>query len=96
MTPRHWGTLLSGTGVPLQKGPGTSHWGTHLEPVTGVPPRKNMGPLEVLWDGHGVPSPRCEQADACENSTSRRTMYAGGKYLLYYQLSPTLHWSGIS
>ena len=44
-------------GVPLPwpggyspgKGPGTSHWGT---------PRKDMGPVEVLWDGDGVPPER--------------------------------------
>ena len=33
-------------------------WGTtlpYLGPVTGVPPRKDMGPVEVLWNGFGVP-----------------------------------------
>ena len=38
-------------------------------PVTGVPARKDTGPVEVLWDGDGVNSPRCEQTDTCENST---------------------------
>ena len=63
-------------GVP-HKG-GTSHWGT---------PRKDMGPVEVLWDGDGVP-PGCEQT---ENITSRHTAYAvGNKYFVpnsvsYYQ-----------
>ena len=37
-----------------------SHWGS---------PRKNMGPVEVLWDGDGVP-PGCQQT---ENITSRHT-----------------------
>ena len=35
-----------GTGGSPWKGPGTSHWGT---------PRKDMGTVEVLWDGEGVP-----------------------------------------
>ena len=52
------GTWLGGTlGYPLS-GSVTSHWGTpHPDwgPVTGVPPRKDMGPVEVLWDGDGVP-----------------------------------------
>ena len=31
--------------------------GTHpwLGPVTGVPPGKDMGPVEALWDGDGIP-----------------------------------------
>ena len=41
------------TGVP-QKGPWTTgiimRWGT---------PRKHMGPVEVLWDGDGMPHPEC-------------------------------------
>ena len=48
------------TGVPPRKGPRTSHWGM---------PRKDMGPVEVLYDGDWVPFPGCEQTDACENST---------------------------
>ena len=32
-------------GVPPGKGTGTSHWGA---------PRKDMGPVEVLWDRDGV------------------------------------------
>ena len=32
-------------------------WGTLPLPGTGVPPRKGMGPVEVLWDGDGVPTP---------------------------------------
>ena len=47
------GYPLARTGVPLTlawvppiKGPGTSHWDT---------PGKDMGPVEVLWDGDGVP-----------------------------------------
>ena len=50
--PHPWpaGTPGSGTilGYPPRKGPGTSHWGT-------PPPRKDMGPVEVLWDGYDVP-----------------------------------------
>ena len=49
-----WGT---GVGCLPGKGPGTSHWGT---------PLKDMGPVEVLWDGNGVPPPRCGQT---ENTT---------------------------
>ena len=33
-------------------------WGTpwrDLGPVTEVPPGKDMGPVEVLWDGDGYP-----------------------------------------
>ena len=30
--------------------------GMNLGPVTGVPPRKDMGPVEILWDGDGVPA----------------------------------------
>ena len=46
-----WGTPWPpppppGTGVTPGKGPRASHWGT---------PRKVMGPVEVLWDGDGVP-----------------------------------------
>ena len=34
--------------------------------------------MKVLWDGDGVtPSP--EQTHTCENITSRRTTYPGGK-----------------
>ena len=48
--PKFWpgGTLSQGT--PLGRTPGTSHWGT--------PPRKDMGPVEVLWGGDGVPPER--------------------------------------
>ena len=51
-----------GLGYPLRR---------DLGPVTGVPPRKNMGPVEVLWDGHGapLPNPGCGQTHTCENST---------------------------
>ena len=38
-----------------QKGPGTNHLGTLMQKATGtsewVPPGKDMGPVEVLWDG---------------------------------------------
>ena len=42
-----WGTLcpLTRNGVPPEM-TDTSHW---------VPSRKDMGPVEVLWDGDGVP-----------------------------------------
>ena len=52
---QEWNTSQEGNwdqslGYPLpQKGPGTSHWGTHLG--------KDMGPVKVLWDGDGVPPP---------------------------------------
>ena len=32
-------------------------WGTP-PPGTTVPPRKDMGPVEVLWDGDGIPPER--------------------------------------
>ena len=41
----------------------------------GYHPRKDIGPVELLWDGDGVPPPAgCEQT---ENITYRRTSYAG-------------------
>ena len=43
-----WGTPCLGLGYP-QNGPGTSQWGTSQ------PPGKDMGPVEVLWDGERVP-----------------------------------------
>ena len=43
-----WGTPHLGLGYALRR---------NLGPVTGVPPRKDMGPVEVLWDGDGVPPP---------------------------------------
>ena len=68
------GTL---TGVPPpQKGHGTSEsimglrWGT-------PPPGKDMGPVEVLWEGDGInhpPPTGFYQTDTCEDITSRRTM----------------------
>ena len=64
------GYFPSGTGVPPWKGPGTSHWGTTLERTwdqwkyygmeMGYPLGKEMGPVEVLWDGEGLPPPRKE------------------------------------
>ena len=33
--------------VPPGKVPRASHWGTY--------PRKDMGPVKILWHGHGVP-----------------------------------------
>ena len=93
-----------GQGVPILRYPPSQDWGIppawdwgtppqqgkDLGPVTGVPPRKDMGPVEVLWDGDGTsgsimgwrwgnfppPPPGCEQT---ENITSRRTSYAVGK-----------------
>ena len=35
-----------------------------------------MGPVELLWDGDGIPP---EQTDTCENITSCHTMYVDGK-----------------
>ena len=50
--------------LPLRTWPGyplsAPHWGTQRKgpgPVTGVPPRKDMGLIEVLWDGNGVLAP---------------------------------------
>ena len=49
------GYPLARTGVP----PSQDGYppGRDLGPVTGVPPRKYMGPVKVLWDGGGVPPP---------------------------------------
>ena len=63
-------------GTPLS-GPG---WGTapgrDLGSVTGVPTRKDMGPVKVLWDGdRGIPR-QCEQT---ENITYPHSLDAGGK-----------------
>ena len=53
--------LGSDLGVPHHGYPhlGLGYPGRDLEPVTGVPPQKDMGPVEVLWDGDGV-SPQME------------------------------------
>ena len=50
-----------GGGIPSLAG-GTPCWGN--------PPRKDMGPVEELWDGGGTLSPGCGQTDTCGNSTS--------------------------
>ena len=60
-----WGVPCPGvppvwTGVPPTWDFGTPclDWvkkGRDLGAVTGVPTRKDMGPVEVLWDGDGVP-----------------------------------------
>ena len=63
-------------------------------PGTGVPSGKDIGPVEVLWDGDGVPLERTWNqwtyygmemglpppgGGQTENITSCRTTYAGGK-----------------
>ena len=70
-------------GTP-RKGPGTSHWNAPERTWdqwkyygNGVPPRKDMGPVEVFLDGDGG-TPPPTWTDTCENITSRRTTYAGG------------------
>ena len=60
--------------------------GRDLGPVAGSypppPPHGNdMGPVEVLWDGDGVP-PGCEQMPV-KTVPSRRTMYAGSNDVAY-------------
>ena len=45
-------------GVPHNGVPPSQDWGTPGKgrgPVAGVPPRKDMGPVEILWNGDGVP-----------------------------------------
>ena len=45
--------------VPLARsGVPSFYLGRDLGPVTGVPPRKDLGPVEVLWDEDGVPTRR--------------------------------------
>ena len=66
-------SYLGVAGTPSQDG----HPGVPLIPdLAGVPPRKDMGPVEVLWHGDGVP-PRCGQTPV-KTVPSRRTTYAGG------------------
>ena len=56
-----------------------SRQGTDPGPVTGVPPGKHMGPVEVLWEGNGVP-PAVDRDTPVKTVPSRRSTYAGGKY----------------
>ena len=57
----NWGPPARDWGTPTWDwAPPAWDWGTpirELGPVTGVPLGKDLGPLEVLWDGDGVPSP---------------------------------------
>ena len=73
------GTPSLAGGTP-GKGPGTS--GSIMGWRWGTPPRKDMGPVEVLWDGDGVnPSPPGVDRDTCEHSTFQSyyvTTYACG------------------
>ena len=62
------------TGVPLGKGPGTSHRGT---------PRKDMGPREVLGDGDGYPSSVNRQMPV-KTVPSRHTTYSGGNNMVSF------------
>ena len=77
-----WGTPCPDLAGGTHPWPGGyPHQGIPPHPdLTGVPPGKVMGPVEVLWDGDGV-SPPPEQTHACENITSCRTTYAGGNDL---------------
>ena len=57
-----------GTGIPL---------GRDLGPVTEIPHLKDMGPIEVSWDGDGVaPPPDLNRHAHLWNITSLRTMSA--------------------
>ena len=53
-------TCRGGGGVPHPDlaGDWATPLGRDLKPVTGVPAAKDMGPVEVLWDGDGVPPPK--------------------------------------
>ena len=53
------------------KGPRSSHWGT---------PRKDMGPVKVLWDGDGVTPPGVDRWAPVKTVPSHGTTYAGTKY----------------
>ena len=57
----------------LAGGGGGMSWDQSL----GYPPRKDMGPVEVLWDGDRV-HPPLPSGGQSEYITSRRTTYAGG------------------
>ena len=66
----HHGVLpIHEWGTPLGKGPGTSHWGT---------PRKDMGPVEVLWDGDGVHPPPPPEGCELTNKLKLLPSDAGG------------------
>ena len=84
----------SGTELPPGKGPGTTHLGTPGKDIGHgsimgwrlLPARKDMGPVEVLWDGDGVPSPQ-QDGGQTENITSHHTTYVGGKITnIHYNL----------
>ena len=68
------GDPISGEGSTPSLAKGTPIMGyprPDLGPVTGVPPTgKDMGPVEALWDGDGVPTPRRDGWQT-ENITSR-------------------------
>ena len=70
---------MGGNGVPLERT--WDQWKYYGMEIGYPPPKKYMGPVEVLGDGDGVP-PRCEQT---KNITSRCTSYVGGNKSVNYE-----------
>ena len=67
-----------GSGSPLP-GPGRGiPLGRDMRPVTGIPPRKDMGPVEVLEMEMGYPFLSVNRQKPVKIIPSRRTTYAGG------------------
>ena len=63
---------------------GGGYLGGDLGPVSRVPPGKDMGPVEVLWDGQGVPHPRVDRHIPVKTVPSRRITHACGNEFKRY------------
>ena len=76
-----WGitSIQTWLGYPLER---------DLGPVTGAPPRKDVAPVEVLWDRDRV-TPRCGQIDAGGNYFSANQME--GMIGQWFNVSPCLN-----
>ena len=72
------GYPLSGTGVPLL-GLGYPCLGLRCPPIWDYGTLRNdMGPVEVLWDGDGVPPQGVDRHTSVKTVPPSRTTYAGG------------------